>query len=435
MLELSWFVCGILYFLLYNYLFNKFIIGLKFKITKKVLIFALLIGAIYFIISKSPIIYLRPFIIHLYFMITFKIIYKESFFKCLIGVFGILFLMLCSELIYDFFIVFILKMNIQQINEYILGYFFSNIVIFIICLIISNIKYINKFLKNIVKWYNKTSDSKILAFLFVMFVAIVTFILYNNFIKILPTSLLMMTNIFCVGIFTFIVAYFREKMNSNRVIFEYEQLLNYVKVYEKTIEEKSKNQHEYKNQLILIKGMLNKNNKKASNYIDDIICNQSSDDNLELLRKLQYLPQGGLKGLIYYKVEEMISNGIDVYIDISPKLNKPKVTKIINENLHDLSKIIGVYLDNAIDAVRNVENKYIVIEANIEKNNIIFSFSNTYNGYIDLSRLDKEGYTTKGQGKGYGLSLVKDIINNNETFEQSRGINGPYYIQKLYIKK
>lgn len=434
MLELSWFVCGFICFIVYTYLFNTMICQKNFVMDREVLFLSFLLGLIYFVLTKFNMVYIRPYVIHIYFLIIFKILYKESFSKNLVGLISIIFLVLISELICGIVISIFLNEDVSDMASIPLISIALNLLIYGFCLFLSKVRIIKKFIQNIIRWQNK-NEIELTVFIFILLMVIVTFILYNNFIKLLPSSFLLITNLFCIGVFAFVLGFFKEKTNNNRIKTEYEQLLNYVKVYEKTIEEKSKNQHEYKNQLILIKGMLNKNNKKASNYIDDIICNQSSDDNLELLRKLQYLPQGGLKGLIYYKVEEMISNGIDVYIDISPKLNKPKVTKIINENLHDLSKIIGVYLDNAIEAVRNIQDKYIIIEANIEKNNIIFSFSNTYNGHIDLVRLDKEGYTTKGQGKGYGLSLVKDIINNNETFEQSRQINGPYYVQKLYIKK
>lgn len=434
MLELSWFVCNGIYFILYCYLFSTLVCKEKFELKKEIIFFSILMSLVYIFITKMNYIYIRPYFIQIYILLALKKIYNKPFMKIIIGLLCITFLVLISELIYDFVIVFILEENPVNLNKMALYNFMTNIFIFLICYLLSFTLIVKKIITSIVDWYSENELKSLIIFV-LFFLIIATFVLYTNFVKLLPSSFLFITNLFCIGVFVFVLGYFKEKTNNNRIVSEYEQLLSYVKVYERTIEEKSKNQHEYKNQLILIKGMLNKNNKKASNYIDDIICNQSSDDNLELLRKLQYLPQGGLKGLIYYKVEEMISNGIDVYIDISPKLNKPKVTKIINENLHDLSKIIGVYLDNAIEAVRNVENKYIVIEANVEKNNIIFSFSNTYNGHIDLSKLDKEGYTTKGQGKGYGLPLVKDIINNNETFEQSRQINGPYYVQKLYIKK
>lgn len=433
MLEVSWFVCNSLYFILYCYLFCNLVCKKKFEFNKNIFIFSLLIGLLYFTLTKLDLVYIRPYFIHLYCLIALTTLYKQSFVKTLIGLFIMLFLLTISELICSFILAIILGQYSMSLSSNPIFTFSINMIIFLFSLILSKINIIKKISNSIIEWYNE-NEKKFTIFIFLAFLIVITFVLYNNFIKVLPSSLLIVTNLFCIGVFVFVLGYFKEKTNNNRITSEYERLLNYVKVYEQTIDEKSKKQHEYKNQLILISGMVK--TKKVKNYINDLINEEQDDKNVELIRRIQYLPQGGLKGLIYYKVEEMIDRGIDVYVDISPKLEDKKVKKVIKDNLHDISKIIGVYLDNAIEAVNEADKKYIVIDAIVEKGNIIFSFSNTYKGCVNLSKLDKEGYTTKGNGKGYGLSLVKDIINRKkDVFSSERQVNGPYYVQKLYIKK
>ena len=150
---------------------------------------------------------------------------------------------------------------------------------------------------------------------------------------------------------------------------------------------------------------------------------------------MKYVPQGGLKGLLYYKIQEMLKEDVKIFVDVSPELEKSTNSRIINKLLGDVSKVIGVYIDNSIEAVRNLKEKYIVIEFYIENKNIVFSISNNYNGSIDIDKVDREGYTTKGTGHGYGLSLVRDIIDKNDKLSQKRELNGIYFVQKLYIKK
>ncbi|MBP3765688.1 MAG: GHKL domain-containing protein [Bacilli bacterium] len=314
------------------------------------------------------------------------------------------------------------------------GYLISNIIVVIITQLLSKIPYIKLFIISIIKWHNK--NEKRITILYTIFsMIILLFFLYNNFINILPNQLLLITNLFCVAVLFFIVNFFKEKANNNRIISEYDQLIGYVQKYEKVVEDKSKNQHEYKNQLVMIKSMINKSNKKAINYIDSLY-NESKDDNdIELLKKLKYLPSGGLKGLIYYKIEEMQEKGINVFVDISSELKNVKVDKKIDKNLKDISKVIGVYMDNAIEAAINSKEKYTVLEVYLREGEWVFSLSNTYSNKVNLTMVDQEGYTTKGEGKGYGLSLVKDIIEHNKDLRQERELNGIYYTQRLYMKK
>lgn len=435
MLEISWFVCGVMYTFLYCYLFSNLVCEEKFKIDLKTCIISVVFGYLSFLMMSFKASGLvQPYFTHLLIFLVLKILFNKSLLNTLIGVFSIIIIVGLSEMLYGLIFSLFVNGNVVVAMQNPIVYLISNILILLLGICFSKIKIVKKIFHNIIVWQNK-NESKIMVVLVILALSILMFILYNNFASILPTSMLWFVNLFCIGVMVFVIGFFREKSTNNRITSEYDQLLDYVKKYEKVIDQKSKNQHEYKNQLILIKGMINKTNKKAIEYIDELFENEKDDENLELLKKLQYLPEGGLKGLIYYKVEEMINKKIDVYVDISSELSKTMAKKQLNKNLHDVSKVLGVYIDNAIEATVSSEKKYIIIESYLEKDSVVFSISNTYSGNVNLNKVDKEGYTTKGEGKGYGLSLVKDIINKNNCLEQKRSLNGMYYVQKLYIKK
>ena len=432
MLVVSWFICGFLYFFLYSYLFCKLVCEEKYVINFKMILFSFILGLLYYLVSISSFITLRPFVINFLIFIFLKIIYKKDFLRTIICVLFIFLVACVCEVIYGLFLTEILSLNPEKIlkNHYV--FIISNFIIFTMQLIIMKIPFINKFMLKIINWSNKNKNILLLIFIFFGF-AILVFFTYSNFV--LPKSILWLTNLFCISAIMFVAGYFNEKANNNRIITEYDQLLKYVNKYEKVVEDKSKRQHEYKNQLVLIKGMISKSNKKAIKYIDSLYEEEKDDSNLEMLKKLQYLPSGGLKGLIYYKLEEMKDKNINVFVDISPKVKNAKVNKQIDNNLKDISKIIGVYLDNAIEASVKSKEKYIILEIYLENDEWVFSLSNTYKGQINLNKIDNEGYTTKGVGKGYGLSLVKDIMEHNKNLRQERELMGIYYKQKLYMKK
>lgn len=433
MLEVSQIISGIAYFLLYSYLFSKILNENTFKLNSILITMSLISTIIDYIIIKLNLGYIRPYVIHIIILIMLKIYYKKPIVKTLIIFLLMIIVTFASEAIFGLMFVLLINVNPKILMNNWLYYLLINFLIFSTSIFIIKIKKINNFMTNIINWYSKNEFKSLLIFAFFVLI-IITFFLYNNFIKFLPSSLLWIMNLFCVGVFIFIIGFFKEKTNNNKIVSEYDQLLNYVKTYEKLLEEKSKTEHEYKNQMLVIKSLISAKDKEAIKYIDKHLNSENKQLNQEWLNKLKNIPQGGLKGLIYYKIEEMLFKNINIYVDISKELEKANLNNYFH-NLYDISKIIGVYLDNAIEASMNSKEKYIILEIFVENEELIFKISNTYSNNIDLNKIDNEGYTTKGKGKGYGLSLVKDLLTKNKNFEQTREFNGMYYVQMLNIKK
>ena len=125
---------------------------------------------------------------------------------------------------------------------------------------------------------------------------------------------------------------------------------------------------------------------------------------------------------------------IKTYINVSSELRSNKLWKTCDNNLQQVSKVLGVYLDNAIEAAELTKEKMITLDVYLDNDSIVFEITNSFNGTINIEKIDEKGYSTKGNGHGYGLALVNDIITKSEYLNQSREINGNYYIQRLYIK-
>ena len=111
--------------------------------------------------------------------------------------------------------------------------------------------------------------------------------------------------IILLSIVVFIGGYFKEKSGNNKLTIEYTQLLDYVKTYEDEVVDKSKKQHEYKNQLIIIDDMIPKANKKAKEYLNKVLNKVEDVTDNDWLMKLKNLPSGGIKGLVHFKIKKM----------------------------------------------------------------------------------------------------------------------------------
>lgn len=434
MLYLSWYINGFLCCMIHMYLFNKVLGDGKFKFSNKEIISSIIFSLIYVFLNNDKIAVLRPFLMHIMLFVMYSTMYRKSIIKTFVGALYVMLLMLTSELVCSIIFTNILKITPVLVMDNYIHYLIMNCSIYIFALLFSKVKFISIIYYDFIKTDSGKSIKRAIIFsLEALTLAI--FALYLNFTNRMPKDLLFLINAVLVCGLIFIVSFFKERNYSNKIKDDYDNLMDYVKDYEKIINEKSKNQHEYKNQLVVIKNLISKNKNEALNYIEHLYSYEESTEEASEIQKLSYLPNGGIKGLIHYKIEQMHNKGINVFINISKDISSNKVTKILNNNLYDITHIIGVYLDNAIEASLEAKNHSIIIEAYVDKKEIVFSFSNTYLGTINLNKVDKEGYTTKGTGHGYGLSVVRDLLNSNTILSQEKVLNGMYYVQKLIIKK
>lgn len=433
MLEIvSWFIIALFTHILDCYVFCK-LIRKEFRLDwKKILIIIIFcvfdchIGVVNNRIIKFIITNLFTFLI-------LQILYKKSISKTLISTLFIYIGYVIAEIAFAIIFVLICKFDINYFTTG-LGLLYVNIFESLVFLGIFKNRYVLNFISKIIKWYE---SNKLLDLIFKSCVIMVLcyMVIYSVIFKSIFNDRELVILLILVGIVLFVCGYFNQKSGNNKLTIEYGQLLEYVKTYEDEVVDKSKKQHEYKNQLIIIDNLIPKTNKKAKEYLGNILNDVDDVTDNDWLIKLKNLPSGGIKGLIHFKIKKMMSKKISVFVYIDKDVSKKENWKNLEKNLEDISRILGVYLDNAIEAAEKTSDKQIVIEFVNEKDNIRFSLSNSYNGSIKFDEIDKEGYSTKGKGRGVGLALVNEIIAGNSLLKQTREINGKFFVQNLYIKK
>lgn len=363
--------------------------------------------------------------------ILYKLIFDKAMLKSILFTMAIVIVSNIAEFI--FALIFIVGLNIDAsyFTTNIVGYWIVSLSVTLLYYVILIIKPVEWIVQKSLNFFNESSKIEtILLLLLVMFlIAGITYpiIVVSSLREKITYSLVFIAFVYFIGNF------FYQRSKNGELKKEYDYLLEYVKEYEKALEDKSKAQHEYKNQLSVIRGMSNKNNKKLHKYIDDMLEVEENKE-ARILNSLKPLPTGGLKGLIYYKTASMLKKNMEVHVNVDSILENDRYWDLCEKNLHNISTIVGVYLDNAIEAAEKAEKKFVIIDIDAEEENIIFSFSNTYEGHIEVGKMDKQGYSTKGKSRGYGLSLVQDILSKSTCLSQKREINGIFYVQKLIIQ-
>lgn len=428
----SYFSCDLINNLVFSYIFKKMN-----NIDKKLELkdFLLILTAS---IITSTIITTLPtmvrYLIKIFLMIiTYKIIFGQKISETTISVLILYVLIIFSEVIFVTIFILLMKIPKQFLEDNYIGIVFTNLAILFIAYMISNLKVIKKLISYIIDWYNDkdTINVIVISMLAELTIGILAYQNYefNNSLR-----YLLVCNIFLIGAIVFIVGYFKQRSDNGKLLHDYDNLLKYSKEYEKELITRSKNQHEYRNQLIVIDSMITGRNKDAKDYIKDLLNEPNYNEDFQVIEKLSFIQLDGLKGFIHFKIQEMLGHKINVFVDVSKQLEKKKLWKICNENLQDISRCLGVYLDNAMEATLSSKDKAVIVEIYLDEGHIVFSISNTYQDKVDFSKIDQEGYSSKGKNRGYGLSFVKEIIENNLYLNQKREVVGTYYIQKLFVQ-
>lgn len=323
----------------------------------------------------------------------------------------------------------LLGINSKDIVNDIIINVITNIIISIFSIILICIPLVLKTLKKINEIFLK---KKSLSYYLIMFLVMIYIIVSKNGLEFILESNYYVNAIFIIGIIVTVFVIFKSEAKSEKLLEMNQQMLNYVTKYEKIITEQGKANHEFKNQLMVIRGYAQMNSSnKLLEYLDSITDDIKKTHSSYLISNLNKFPDGGIKGLLYYKLSVMDDEKIKYEINVREGV-KAKLSNLSTIEYKNITKVLGVLLDNAIDASKKCKNKKVIIMVEKNKESVDFKIYNTCKEKVDISKLGT-GYTTKGNGHGYGLRLVKDIINDNSYLDIERYLEDNYYVSVLHI--
>jgi len=243
------------------------------------------------------------------------------------------------------------------------------------------------------------------------------------------TDFLMIIALTNIGIFSL-----SSEMKTESLGKHYQEMFKYAKANGELLAHYKMQVHENKNRLLLIKGMEPK--KEIKNYIDSILKEVEENKTLAnyWISELRYISIPGIRNFINYKLGRLTELGAEIEVFVSSELEKIDSNSLSDKEYNQLSTILGVVLDNMIDAISVCDKKLISINIYIEDDEVHAEFVNTFKGDIDLCRLNEIGYTTKGEQHGAGLPLVAKITKLNKRFTCLPNIIDDFFVQHLIIK-
>lgn len=327
----------------------------------------------------------------------------------------------------------IINLDLAKITQRSIGYITVNIIVCIIFYILINNKKIKKIYENANELYEKSHSKEIIIYsIIIIIMAIMSTI--SSYVKWKTTYVIIINTLLILFFVSIAIKFMNTKKQYENVSSKYQTSINSLKEYEIMIDKFRVNTHENKNELMTIRNMIKNNDKKTIEYIDALVDNKIKD-NEKIMYQTSKIPEGGLRATIYSKLCTMDKYKIKYKLDISKDVRTVDLINLDEELILNICKILSVFIDNSIDAVKNLKKKEIGIELYVVDNELYIDITNSFKGEIDLSRIGHERHTTKGKEHGYGLLLVNKIINENKRYlENEKIINGEYFIQTLKIK-
>lgn len=111
-------------------------------------------------------------------------------------------------------------------------------------------------------------------------------------------------------------------------------------------------------------------------------------------------------GLLLSKISDSEVKDIIFNVNITTKIN------ISNIKAYDFCKVLGILLDNALEAAAESEKRYaeLMIMEKPGKTGLVIEITNSFSGHVDIEKIYGNGYTTKDNHTGFGLWEVKKIL-------------------------
>ena len=364
-------------------------------------------------------------------LIIVYFIFKQNVLKTFLAVFiPIIVFALISSLLLNPFI----KINNISYNETVSIPIYRMEYLFITYLIVSAILLIiknkNIYINILDEFDKKTKLILSLTFVLAVLVLCVKFIITFYYTDILPIPISIMSFI-CLLSYYGISIYTLTRIT--KLISTKKQLAN-AEEYNKTLQIIHDSvrcfKHDFDNTVATLGGYIQTNDMEGlKNYYKQLENECEKVNNLYILNP-EIINNPGIYSLLTNKYHKAEKQDVKLNISVLMDLNT------INMKIYDFTKILGILLDNSIDAASTCEEKIVnVIFREDDKNKRqLLIIENTYlDKNVDINKIFDKGFTGKENHTGLGLWEIRKILKRNNNLNLHTTKTDKYFTQQFEI--
>lgn len=204
------------------------------------------------------------------------------------------------------------------------------------------------------------------------------------------------------------------------------------KIYNKTLSILHDNircfKHDFNNIIQVIGGYIDlKDIDGLTNYYQSLLKECKLNNNLNLLNP-ETINNPSIYSLLNNKYYQALEFGITMNFDIFTDLSN------INFDIYEFTRILGILLDNTIEAAKDTDEKLIEIIFKSDTKKQIFIIENSCsNNNISTTKIFEKGYSTKKNNSGIGLWKVHNILSKNTNIDLFTTVNNNKFKQELSV--
>ncbi|MGX0142437.1 quorum-sensing sensor histidine kinase AgrC [Staphylococcus hominis] len=407
------------------FIIAKIVSNIKYKTRDYLIVLAIIIPSalLYYFFGSISILYL---------LISCGIFfyYKIKFYS-IITVLGSAILMFLSNFIVFFLIIFIEN---TLDNQYLILMMYLTLFSLISIILAYTFKIVFKKFKQSYLSINKTY---LIIITIVLVSSFIILLIYSQTPRINNASLKIYGLIF-IGIIIFFITliiiisrYTLRELRYRRNMEEIETYYEYTLQIESINNEMRKFRHDYVNILTTMSEYIRENDMDGlKTYFNNNIVPMK--DNLQMnsikINGTDNLKVRAIKGLITTKILQAQEKNIPISIEV------PELIDHIEMNTVDLSRIIGIIIDNAIEASEELEDALIRIAfINVETSVMFIVMNKCKEDMPKIHELFQDSFSTKGDNRGLGLTTLKEITDTTENVLLDTTIENGYFVQKVEI--
>ncbi len=255
-------------------------------------------------------------------------------------------------------------------------------------------------------------------------------ILYNQMQIIAYTAGMIVLAVLLIGI----LLHVSDKQESMRKIQYQESMLLQQQLYMEHLEQMQKEmrafRHDYKN---ILSGMYLYAKEGEPEKIQRVLEKLEIDFDHKIGEKIQAAAQIGnirlpeMKSLVLSKLTKMARNGTACRLEVLYPVEG------ISMDIWEFNQCLGILLDNAIEAAAHQPQPYVELQLMCHGGYLTVRVANPWEQEVDLSGIWKQGYSTKGENRGFGLANYKRILDQYPKAVSATSWENQIFVQELVV--